>query len=103
MASGTNLQIRGTTLIISPKGNPFRLQQVLSLNAGKRVPLLSGVLFTEPTQESDRLKLSHRLTPTAGSLELPSKANFPSLSLQYAFLSFNHKRACLSTDRFSIF
>ena len=44
--------------------------------------------FTEPTQEPDCSGLPHRLTPTAGSLELSSGANFPSTS--FCILVFCH-------------
>ena len=40
----------------------------------------SRAAFTRPTRESDRQNLPHRLAPTAGSLEHPVKASFPSLS-----------------------
>jgi len=47
-------QTLNITLIISPEGDPFMLQQALSFNAGIRVSLLA-VAFTRPTRESDHL------------------------------------------------
>ena len=97
--------IRGTTLITSIYNVEVTSDSNKSYpcNGGIRVPLLSNLLFTEPTRESDCLSLLHRFTPTTGSLEHPKQANFPSLSLRYAFLSFNHKHFDLSTGRFPSF
>ena len=70
--------VRGTTLIIFPTEDHFRLQQVLSRNGGIRVPLLTmrsrnrlgnQIAFLHP----------HRLAPNAGSLEHLKEASFPSL------------------------
>ena len=69
---------------------------------GETVSHYSRHAFTGPTQESDRPNLSHRFSPTTGSLKLPEGASFPSMSLLYGYLSLNHKPACLSTGSFSI-
>ena len=68
MTSGTK-QIRGTTLLIPTAGNPSSgSNKPYPCNGGSRDPLLTHA-FTDPTRESDRQNLSHRLAPTAGSLQ----------------------------------
>ena len=92
------ISIRGTTLIIPhKKGDPFRLQQVLSFNAGIRIPLLTE-MFTGPTQEPDHPNLLHRLTPTAGSLEQSGKDKISiKVFCNKLYVSLNHKPSSLST------
>ena len=55
--------------------------------------------FTRPTQEPDRQTLSHRLTPTAGSLELSGKDKFSFKVFYMYFIKLNHKPARMSICR----
>jgi hypothetical protein len=103
MASGTKISSRYHPDYLRFIEVPSDSNKPYPCNGGNRVPLLSFWLFTEPTRESDCLNLLHRFAPTTGSLEHPKQANFPSLSLLYVFLSFNHKRGSLSTGSFSSF
>ena len=65
---------------LSPKGDHSSgSNKPYPCNGGDRIPLLT---FTGSTQEPDRQDLSHRLAPSAGSLEHPIKASFPSMSFE---------------------
>ncbi len=93
------IYIRGTTLLIPLAGNHSSdSNKSYPCNGGTRILLLTYV-FTRPTRESDRQNIPHRLTPTAGSLELSVRANFPSLSFSIRLPHYNHKSSDLSTKK----
>ena len=103
MTSGTNLHSRYHPGYSPEENLSSGSNKPYLCNGRARISLLA-IAFTRSTQESDRQTPPHRLTPSAGSLKLQNKANFPSKSFymiehiktqQTRFVNSHHSKNAL--------